>query len=926
MVRAHVLKRTGYKLVVLGLRRTLFLVAAIVLLLFSVPLVTRATTFPIVAKYIEPTQLKIDWDGINNAGCEHGVACDPNDPESYVLDVNTLEQRDILHFYDMGYNIAIIDWATPLEVGHTYKVQMRGQGFYRVSQEFVYTPSAPTNVADGATLVSQLNISSITNPILTHFVPALPALDENCLLNGVYDLSVDIYVNGALRQTVTGNCTYGLVSPDSLNFYTNNLFGDGNYNFVVHSASTGNTWRSNDHNYATPPPTPFGISNLTFNHSTGQYSFNYVGYHGGDITGESVAIHADGESWGYNHEPAACTGGASGSGTCAGTFNHSQGAFSCATTIYVQIYGFHQGDTISPLTNPDPSCASVPTPHDLFPSAGQATIDSLEQNSANDFQANLTLPGYSLDCWNDLGFTATVYSAVTNEPVVTMVNSAARHLCGYLDPVDHSHIWTVYPDFIMPSGTYWVYARNNSHPSGWVTGYRYFASQTLPNQAPEVTFTADNPTLNEGETFTASGSFSDPDSTAWTATVDYGDGSGVQPLTLNPDKTFSLSHLYVDNGSYTIAVSVTDEGNLSGTSTGSGGSVIVNNPAPVVPPITPPSNPGQGSPAVINVSFSDYGNQTHTAIINWGDGSGNQSVPVSGNDFSSDHNYQNPGTYTVTVIITDSEGATTTQTLTITVLNAVPVVGAINFPNFVAAASSYPLSVDFTDQGVADTHTATIDWGDSQTTNGVVSESNGSGSVSGSHTYASPGNYTVTVTVTDDDGGVGQNTTSTTAVNQISVLHPAGIWIGLKNSDDVGTKFDLMVEAYKDSTLVASGQLDSFAGGSSGFNNAHLATIPFDSFSPVDFPAGSVLSLKVYVRNACVGSGHNSGVARLWLNDGAANSRFGTVISGSSSDYYLRDAFALATTAGPGPKKTVDVQAGAKCSAFKPFGAWSKTL
>jgi PKD repeat protein len=240
--------------------------------------------------------------------------------------------------------------------------------------------------------------------------------------------------------------------------------------------------------------------------------------------------------------------------------------------------------------------------------------------------------------------------------------------------------------------------------------------------------------------------------------------------------------------------------------------------------------------------------------------------------------------------------------------------------------SPTPLSVNFTDPGTIDTHTATINWGDGNTTNGTVSESNGSGSVSGSHTYTTPGDYTITVTVTDNNNAAGDSTAGTTAINQVSALTPAGIWIGLKNSDDVGTKFDLKAEAYKDSTLVASGELESFAGGSSGFNNAHLATIPFDSFSAVDLPAGSVLSLKVYVRNACVGSGHNSGVARLWYNDSAASSGFSATIGGVSSDYYLRDLFALATTAGPGPKKTIDVQAGAKCSAFKPFATWSTTL
>ena len=63
---------------------------------------------------------------------------------------------------------------------------------------------------------------------------------------------------------------------------------------------------------------------------------------------------------------------------------------------------------------------------------------------------------------------------------------------------------------------------------------------------------------NEGSVFTASGYFTDPDSTSWTATVDYGDGSGVQPLALNSNKTFTLSHIYADDGAYTVRVNVTD--------------------------------------------------------------------------------------------------------------------------------------------------------------------------------------------------------------------------------------------------------------------------------------------------------------------------------------------------------------------------------
>jgi hypothetical protein len=164
------------------------------------------------------------------------------------------------------------------------------------------------------------------------------------------------------------------------------------------------------------------------------------------------------------------------------------------------------------------------------------------------------------------------------------------------------------------------------------------------------------------------------------------------------------------------------------------------------------------------------------------------------------------------------------------------------------------------------------------------------------------------------------------AVPRLFALSPARVWIGLANSDDVGIKFDLRGEVYLNGTqLVGSGELASAIGGSSGFNNAKLDSIPLTLTAPVNLAPGDTLSIKLLVRNACSGSGKNSGRARLWYDDAAANSRFDATID-ATVDYYLRDAFALATTPGPGPKKTINVQAGAKCSAYKPFGTWTTTL
>jgi 6-phosphogluconolactonase/glucosamine-6-phosphate isomerase/deaminase len=66
----------------------------------------------------------------------------------------------------------------------------------------------------------------------------------------------------------------------------------------------------------------------------------------------------------------------------------------------------------------------------------------------------------------------------------------------------------------------------------------------------------------------------------------------------------------------------------------------------------------------------------------------------------------------------------------------------------------------------------------------------------------------------------------------------------------------------------------------------------------------------------------------LWYDDRAANSRLATTINGVNSTYYLHNGFVLATTAGSGPKQTIDVlvnrnQGG---NPFKPFGTWSITF
>lgn len=220
----------------------------------------------------------------------------------------------------------------------------------------------------------------------------------------------------------------------------------------------------------------------------------------------------------------------------------------------------------------------------------------------------------------------------------------------------------------VPNGTYKL-----NLPNAGLTSDPFTIINPIPPQIAPLT----GATITKGDTYSENGSFTDSDSTSWTATVDYGEGAGAQSLTLNPDNTFSLSHQYA-----------------------------------------------------------------------------------------------NTGTYTVTVNITDNQGNTGTAATQVTVnSNAIaPVVGQITSnPSQVKVNTSTGFSANFTDANTADTHTASWDWGDGHTSSGTVTESNGSGSVSDSHTYTALGSYTVALTVTDSTG------LSSTSQSVIAIIPASGL-------------------------------------------------------------------------------------------------------------------------------------------------------
>ena len=269
------------------------------------------------------------------------------------------------------------------------------------------------------------------------------------------------------------------------------------------------------------------------------------------------------------------------------------------------------------------------------------------------------------------------------------------------------------------------------------------------NVAPSVTMTTSATTLLDHDTLNVSGSFTDPGVLdTFTASTDWGDGSAsTQAYTATAPKTFAFSHVYPTPGQYKVTTTVTDNDGGKGTST---------SPLTVNPRNTPPSNvvlSGDsvvaGALATIRGSFADPDlTDTHTVSFTWGDGATSSfSLTAGVLSFSATHTYANAGSYPVAATVSDGL-ASASGALSYVVLtpNSAPKDLVLSTPG-VVLGSPTTLSGTFTDADGTDTHTVSVDWGDTSTS--TLSLDAGVGSFTATHTYAATGSYTVTVKVAD---------------------------------------------------------------------------------------------------------------------------------------------------------------------------------
>jgi PKD repeat protein len=181
--------------------------------------------------------------------------------------------------------------------------------------------------------------------------------------------------------------------------------------------------------------------------------------------------------------------------------------------------------------------------------------------------------------------------------------------------------------------------------------------------------------INENDTATATGTFSDPDALdAHTVVITWGDGEGSTTLTLAAGVlTFDATHQYLDDNPsgtlqdvYSIRVTVSD--NHFGSDSGSV-DLTVDNVAPVVAPVSGPSSGVRGQTLAFSGSFTDIGSSdTHEVRWDFDDGTVIDFHSTGDpNALIADHIYTASGVYTITLSIRDDDGGLTSVTKEVTI-------------------------------------------------------------------------------------------------------------------------------------------------------------------------------------------------------------------------------------------------------------------
>lgn len=271
--------------------------------------------------------------------------------------------------------------------------------------------------------------------------------------------------------------------------------------------------------------------------------------------------------------------------------------------------------------------------------------------------------------------------------------------------------------------------------------------------------------------FTGSGSTDDSSikSYAW----NFKDGS--TSTTANP------THTFTKEGSYSVELTVTDEQGLTDKETVA---ITVSEPENEAPKAKVSASVTSGQ-VPLQVKFTGSGSTDDDSIKsyawNFKDGS-------TSNTANPTHTFEKAGTYTVALKVSDEQGLSDTETISITV-NEPHNEAPESRPKANVTNGTAPLQVQFDgDDSTDDKGISSYFWD--------FKDGSTSNQANPSHTFGDPGTYGVSLTVADEDG-LKSTKTVTVTVNPAANEAPNAQFSASKQSGEAPLKVDLMERLHR---------------------------------------------------------------------------------------------------------------------------------
>jgi hypothetical protein len=370
--------------------------------------------------------------------------------------------------------------------------------------------------------------------------------------------------------------------------------------------------------------------------------------------------------------------------------------------------------------------------------------------------------------------------------------------------VNQTHTWTVEVppgegDFYVEYTVSVLTDDGNDH----TVSCSMLINLTIPTNIGPLLFVSAPAYANPGVEMTVRANATDYEGDPLTWTFDYGDGAidvyYTDPTPMSPLVWMNATHVFEELGEYAIRVYVSDAlipDQVGWHNVSTAVSVTVrNNSAPVVAPIalstsTLVINDETGVLSLaLSVQVTDADSDALTVEWGFGDSTDHAfNTTLSGirtQTFRMSHNYTDPGSFNVTVIVSDTSGhiVTVYRVLSVTSTNRPPVVRELRF--------EFPLGNDATLNGSmgfilevsdpeGDTLFVTWQFGDGTPSVYVLItefDANNTGTISVNHTYSEVGTFPLTVTLTDNTTGIGNHVVLTNRTVEVIIPSEAVVWV-----------------------------------------------------------------------------------------------------------------------------------------------------